>query len=38
MDTVARIIAEIEADFEKREGLTPEGVLKACGVVAALRG
>jgi type II secretory pathway predicted ATPase ExeA len=38
MDTVARIIAEIEADFEKREGLTPEGVLKACAVVAALRG
>jgi hypothetical protein len=38
MATVARIIAEIEADYEKRVGLTAEGVLKACAVVAALRG
>lgn len=37
MATVARILAEIEADLEEGEGPTPEGVLKACGVVAALR-
>jgi type II secretory pathway predicted ATPase ExeA len=38
MATVSRIVAEIGADYEKKEGLTAEGVLKACAVVAALRG
>jgi len=37
MATVSRICAEIAADLDEEEGLTPEGVLKACGVVAALR-
>lgn len=37
MATVARILAEIEADTAEGERLTPELVLKACGTVAALR-